>query len=76
MSFLPKTADGNFLQSTVHTQVKETMKMSNASEFFFGMELRVFFQSVGNGAGSLAIGKIAQFWYDLGKVIKSVNFIK
>ena len=29
---------------------------------------RVFFQSVGNGAGSLAIGKIAQFWYDLGKV--------
>ena len=36
---------------------------------------RVFFQSVGNGAGSLAIGKITQFWYDLGKVQKSMNLI-
>ena len=39
MSFWPKTADVNFLQSTVDMQVKETMKMSNASEFVFGMEL-------------------------------------
>ena len=36
---------------------------------------RVFFQSIGNGTGSLAIGKIAQFWYYLGKVQKSMNFI-
>ena len=37
-------------------------------------EYRVFFKSVGNGARSLAIGKIAQFWYGLGKVQKSINF--
>ena len=31
-----------------------------------------FYQSIGNG--SLAIGKIVQFWYDLGKVQKSMKY--
>ena len=34
-----------------------------------------FFQSVGNGAWSLASWKIVQFWYDLGKVQMSMNLI-
>ena len=35
-----------------------------------------FFQFVGNWAGSLAIGKIAQFWYNLGKVKKEYELDK
>ena len=40
-----------------------------------GNDTRVFFQFVRNGAGSLAIWKIAQFWYSLGKVKNNMNLI-
>ena len=52
-----------------------TSKTAQLLEHVPFTHIRVFFQSVGNGAGSLAIGKIAQFWYSLGKVKTKMNLI-
>ena len=72
MNFPFSTVNKTLIIYEIHRNLPVHVNLSSSLTFKF----RVFFQSVGNGAGSLAIGKIAQFWYDLGKVRNNMNLIK
>ena len=61
----------NQFMETVMTEGLSTAYKTDCNAYLQGF----FFQFVGNGAGSLAIGNKAQFCYSLGEVKKNMKLI-